>query len=323
MTGEARKKLNAYLEERRNLVDAALEKYLPLTLGARGLSGGRSESSSESFPLTLKEAETLRQAMRYSLLAGGKRVRPILTLAACEAVCGDARRALPTACALEVIHTYSLIHDDLPAMDNDDLRRGQPTCHKKFGEATAILAGDALLTEAFNIIARQPQQHGITAAQILDVIGDIAQAAGYTGMAGGQFIDLDCEEKKISAATLETLHRSKTGRLIEAAIVAGAKLGGAKPAALAALKIYGEKIGLVFQIADDILNETGGAEEMGKSVGSDKEHAKATYPSILGLEKSQKLAQQLMQDAIRALAPLGERGSHLADIARFIVERRN
>ncbi len=268
----------------------------------------------------------LLEAMRYSLEAGGKRLRPVLVMAAyqaClpigEAPCHDL--VLPFAAALEMIHTYSLIHDDLPAMDNDDLRRGKPTSHKVFGEAAAILAGDALLTEAFSIMA-QTKFPGHEAL-LLTVIADIAAASGAFGMAGGQWLDLEAEGKHISAAELENLHRHKTGCLIEVSVTTGAKLAGASGSSLEAMVTYGRSIGLAFQIADDILDVEGGAEAMGKNTGGDARKHKSTYPGLLGLAASKAKAGALKQQAIDALQPFGERGESLRQIAEYIVTRNS
>src|SRR5262245_50414239 len=236
-------KIRDYLEQKRVEVDRFLESIIP----------------PPSTPPT-----TLHESMRYSLMAGGKRVRPILAIAAAEAVGQPPPGLMPIACSLELIHTYSLIHDDLPAMDNDDLRRGRPTNHKVFGDAIAILAGDSLLTEAFLMAARAG---GADAKVLLDIIGDIAEASGAKGMAGGQVLDLESEKKKISREELETVHRHKTGCLIQVSVTSGAKLAGANAGRLHAIETYGTNVGLAFQIADDILDVEGGAEEMGKATG--------------------------------------------------------
>ncbi len=266
--------------------------------------------------------ESLLQAMRYSLLAGGKRIRPILAMAAAEAVGGETAGtlALPIGCALEMIHTYSLIHDDLPAMDNDDLRRGRPTNHKVHGEALAILAGDSLLSEAFAVMA---EARGVAPQVLVEVMGDIAVASGAKGMAGGQALDLQCEHRKISREELETLHRHKTGCLIEVSVTSGAKVAGAGPQALAAIRDYGQAIGLAFQIADDILDVEGGAEEMGKATGGDARKEKSTYPSTIGMETSKKLAAELVDRAVASLSGFEANAEPLREIARYIVSRRS
>ncbi|MBI3540832.1 MAG: polyprenyl synthetase family protein [Deltaproteobacteria bacterium] len=270
--------------------------------------------------------DQLFEAMHYSLLAGGKRIRPVLLMAAGEAAQSEEGRdplleeaMTRVAAAIEMIHTYSLIHDDLPAMDNDDLRRGKPTNHKVFGEATAILAGDALLTEAFSVIA---SIQGVDAKILLEITRDIAEASGGRGMAGGQALDLQSEKKKISPAELETLHRHKTGCLIEVSVTSGAKLAGANPSRLASIQKYGEAIGLAFQVADDILDVEGGTEELGKTAGSDARKDKATYPSLLGMEKSKKMASELMQASLEALKTFDHHADLLREIARYIVIRR-
>ena len=292
--------LKGYLRERAVLVDAALDRWLP---------------REEILP------PRLHQAMRYSVFAGGKRLRPILIIAACEAVGGPPERALPAACAIEMIHTYSLIHDDLPAMDDDDLRRGRPTNHKVFGEANAILAGDALLTEAFRLLADAEANRGVDPAVSLRVIETIARCAGSQGMVGGQVVDMESEEHPVDFATLQYIHTRKTGALILASIQAGAWLGGGNDEQVAALTRYGETAGLAFQIADDILDIIGDQRELGKDVGSDQARGKATYPALLGLSEARRRAGELRELAIAALQPLGAAAEPLRAIARYIVER--
>lgn len=265
--------------------------------------------------------ELLKKSMLYSLEAGGKRIRPILALAACEAVGGRAERAMPAALALEMIHTFSLVHDDLPAMDNDTLRRGKPTNHKVFGEGVAILAGDGLLAEAFYLLVKEGLVLGLGAEMLLEVVQDIAEATGPRGMVGGQILDLEGEEATLGEKDLEKIHRYKTGRLIAISVTSGAKLGGGSEEEVAWLQTYGEKIGLAFQIADDVLNVEGDAEKVGKSVGSDDKNRKSTYPKILGLEASKGKAAELVQEAIRLLKPFGKSGEPLAAVAEYIVER--
>lgn len=294
--------LKAYLQDRRGLINRSLEGYLPPSRGPGSRVVG---------------------AMRYSLFAGGKRLRPILCLAAAEAVGGDPGEALPVACALEMIHTYSLIHDDLPAMDDDDLRRGHPTCHKQFDEATAILAGDGLLTEAFQIMADASRQFQGREAMLLEVIQLIGQAAGYAGMVGGQMLDLEAEGKTVTLKELETIHRLKTGALLTASVRAGALVGGGSRAEVTALTAFGEKFGLVFQITDDLLDVEGEAHEMGKSPGMDEKKGKATYPALLGLEAARELARRLMAEAVAGLEPLGERAEPLREIGRYLLIRRS
>jgi geranylgeranyl diphosphate synthase type II len=260
--------LKAYLEERRDLVNRALTAYLPRVRGP---------------------AFRVVEAMHYSLMAGGKRLRPILCLAGAEAVGGDPGEALPVACALEMIHTYSLIHDDLPAMDDDDLRRGRPTCHKQYDEATAILAGDGLLTEAFRLMAEAAVSREERREVFLEIIQLIGQAAGYMGMVGGQMLDLLAEGRRVTLKELELIHRMKTGALLTAAVRAGGLVGGGSRQEITALTAYGEKFGLAFQITDDILNVEGDSAEMGKAVGSDEKHHKATYPALVGADAGQGL----------------------------------
>jgi geranylgeranyl diphosphate synthase type II len=266
--------------------------------------------------------ERLHRAMRYSLMAGGKRLRPILVVAAGEAFGASADDLMPTACAFEMIHTYSLIHDDLPAMDNDDLRRGRPTCHKAFDEATAILAGDALLTQAFRVLAvdapcRNPERQ-------IRVIREVAAAAGtMDGMIGGQMADIENESKPIDETTLEYIHRSKTGALITAPVVVGGIIAGASEPELDKLRAYGQRIGLAFQIADDILDVTSTSEQLGKTAGKDLTAHKATYPALHGVKKSEARMEQLAAEAIEVVAGLGVNSGVLEELARFIVARKS
>jgi geranylgeranyl diphosphate synthase type II len=260
----------------------------------------------------------LREAIRYSLLAPCKRLRPTLVLFAAEA-CGGAREAaLPAACAVEMIHTYSLIHDDLPAMDNDDLRRGRPTCHKAYGEAMAILAGDALLTLAFEILARD-----LRPAVAAKACAALAEAAGATALVGGQADDLSLEHTAGDLATLENIHRRKTGAMFLASLRLGGYTAGADESQQSALEQFGKKIGLAFQIADDLLDVEGDEAAMGKRVGKDSQHGKLTFPSLLGIEESRSRAQQLIDEACEALTPLGEKRAALEVLARYIVERNH
>jgi geranylgeranyl diphosphate synthase, type II len=291
--------MKAYLKERQALVDAALDDYLP---------------SEDMLPARL------HQAMRYAVMAGGKRVRPILMLAACDAVGGDAARVMPAACAMEMIHTYSLIHDDLPAMDDDDFRRGRPTCHKVYGEALAILAGDALLTEAFILMSRLGEQ-GVAPETVCRVVHTIARCAGSKGMVGGQVVDMDSEGKTIDLATLEYIHTHKTGALILASVQSGAMIGGASTAAQEALTRYAQAIGLAFQVADDILDIVGDQQVLGKDVGSDEARGKATYPALLGLEGARQRARELRDVALEALESLDEKAEPLRQIAHYVVDR--
>jgi geranylgeranyl diphosphate synthase type II len=261
--------------------------------------------------------------MHYSLFAGGKRLRPILCLAAAEAVGGSPEEALPLACALEMIHTYSLIHDDLPSMDDDDLRRGQPTCHKQFDEATAILAGDGLLTEAFYTLAAAAPRFQGREAMLLEIQELLSEAAGYRGMVGGQMLDLMAEGRRITLKELEMVHRLKTGALLIAATRAGALAGGGSRPQVAALTAYGERFGLAFQITDDLLDVEGEAAEMGKAPGMDEKRHKATYPALLGLETSRQWAGHLVQQALAELEPFKERAAPLRELARYLLVRRS
>ncbi len=266
-----------------------------------------------------EEPETLREAMRYSLLAGGKRLRPILCLAACELAGGAAEVALPTAVALEMVHTMSLIHDDLPAMDNDDLRRGRPTSHKMFGEAMAILAGDALLTRAFEMVARRSPD--VSPERLLAVVGELSLASGAPGLVGGQVVDLESEGKDVDLTTLEYIHLHKTGALLRACVVCGALVGGASTELLEALRVYARGIGLAFQIIDDILDVTASSEVLGKTAGKDLTADKTTYPKLLGLEESRQRADALVGEAKGALAPWSERAQPLLALADYITSR--
>ncbi|MFQ5480169.1 MAG: polyprenyl synthetase family protein [Thermodesulfobacteriota bacterium] len=291
--------LQKYLEAKKAFIDKALGALIPPAAG---------------------HASVLNEAMRYSLFAGGKRLRPVLTLASAEAVGGDIGAALNTACAIECIHTYSLIHDDLPALDDDDLRRGRATCHKEYGEAMAILAGDALLTSAFEMIAGSPLSD---AGALVKVIGELAAGAGHGGMIGGQVVDLESEGLEISLPELEYIHTHKTGRLILASVRCGAILGGASAGELAALTEYAEASGLAFQILDDILDVEGSPEELGKAVGGDADKGKATYPSLLGLVESKALGKELVDSAIKAIEGFGESAEPLRQIAFYIISRRS
>lgn len=263
--------------------------------------------------------KNLHAAMHYSLFAGGKRLRPILTLASCEAAGGRVEDALYAACAMECIHTYSLIHDDLPALDNDDLRRGRPTCHKAFGEAFAILAGDALLTAAFEIIAKTPHPDK---GAVVKAVYEAAVAAGSLGMVGGQAADIESEGREIEFPALEYIHIHKTGKLIRASVRCGAILGGAGPDGLRALTRYGESVGLAFQIADDILDVEGSTKDMGKAVGGDAKKGKATYPSLMGVAESRRLAAELVERAVAALSGFDENAEPLRAIAGYITARK-
>lgn len=291
-------KLPEFFEENLAVVDAALERLIP---------------SETTLPASI------HQAMRYSVFAGGKRVRPILCIEAARIFSADVAPALYPACAIEFIHTYSLIHDDLPALDNDDLRRGKPTCHKKFGEAIAILAGDGLLTLAFETVGATP----VDAERRVKMLTEIAAAAGtVNGMVGGQVADIEAEGKKPDPKLLEYIHRSKTAALIRASITAGALCAGAGADDVARLRRFGETIGWAFQVTDDILDVEESSAALGKTAGKDIAQQKATYPAVYGLERSHEIANELSSKAIAELAPYGERASRLRKIAEFLVHRR-
>ncbi len=293
--------LPAYLTERRALVDAALERFLP---------------PDDTPP------PTVHRAMRYSVMAGGKRLRPILVIAGAEAVGGTPATVMPTACALELIHTYSLIHDDLPAMDDDDYRRGRLTNHKVFGEAIAILAGDALLTLAFKLVADNTAL--VNDSRVLrDVVAELAAAAGTFGMVGGQVVDIESEGKAITAETLEYIHRHKTAALIRASLRAGALLAGGDAQAVGAIGEAGSDLGLAFQIVDDILDVEGSLEELGKTAGSDERKQKATYPALHGLEASRRQAKMLIERVKQRLGVFGARAVPLRALADYVFERKN
>jgi geranylgeranyl diphosphate synthase type II len=257
----------------------------------------------------------LRQAMRYSLLAGGKRIRPILALAAGEACGAPARRVLPFACALEMIHTYSLVHDDLPAMDDDDLRRGRPSSHKVWGEGLAILVGDALLTEAFRVMAGA---RGLPPTRALAAVAEVASAAGEAGMVGGQALDLAAEGSCASLRRVQDIHRRKTGALLRSAVRVGALVAGADAPTLRRLSAYGEHLGLAFQIADDVLDAAGGPEADGRT---DRELGKATYPGVLGMARARRAAERERDAALAAVAALGAAAEPLRAIAEWVVAR--
>jgi geranylgeranyl diphosphate synthase, type II len=261
------------------------------------------------------------RAMRYSLFAGGKRVRPILCIAAAEALNGISQPLLPIACAFECIHTYSLIHDDLPAMDNDELRRGKPTNHMVYGEAGAILAGDGLLTYAFELLSDTALAAHIDDGRRLRLINIIARAAGSLGMVGGQALDVAAEGRQVDFDTLRLIHSRKTGALITAAVQAGAIIGGASEEQFAALTSYGEKVGLAFQIVDDLLNVVGTAEELGKAAGSDADRQKATYPAFFGLEATRAKAEKVVQEAIAALDKFDAQADPLRELAQYVYTR--
>jgi geranylgeranyl diphosphate synthase type II len=292
--------LTQTLEEGRKLTDAALERLLPAAN---------------------MRPTSIHQAMRHSVFAGGKRIRPILCMEAGRAVAGSSPSGIEDlGAALEMLHTYSLIHDDLPALDNDDLRRGRPTCHKVYGEAIAILAGDALQTQAYEVISRlqcPPQER-------VKIIEEIARGTGtVNGMIGGQVVDLEAERTKPEADTLEYIHRSKTAALITASVVTGGIYADANPAQVQNLRQFGQSIGLAFQIVDDILDVTQTSEQLGKTAGKDLASEKATYPALFGLGESRKRAQTLLTDAYAAVGSFGPKAATLKDLARFLIEREN
>ena len=290
-----------YLNERKTLVDKALQKFMPNPSGL---------------------ASDVIKAMNYSLFAGGKRIRPILCIAGAEAVGGSADNVVPVACAIELIHTYSLIHDDLPVMDNDDFRRGKPTNHTVFGEAVALLAGDGLLTLAFNLMAGYGAEKEVEKKALLRVIDLIASAAGYRGMVGGQVVDIIYEGKEPDATVVEYIHRHKTAALISVSVTAGTILAGGNEDEEKAMNSYGQQIGLAFQIADDILNIEGDRKAMGKGTGSDKEKGKFTYPSVFGTAESKTIQKELIENAIESLKKFDTRAEPLRDLARYIIERK-
>jgi geranylgeranyl diphosphate synthase type II len=292
--------LNVYFAEKIERINAALESILK--------TSGR--------------PDRLLEAMTYSLMAGGKRFRSVLCIAAAEAVGGDQEDVLPAACALEMVHTYSLIHDDLPAMDDDDLRRGQPTCHKAFDEATAVLAGDALLTLAFQTLSSVDADNAQQAAKWLRVIQRISHAAGYCGMIQGQMLDIGSEGCQLTLNELQSMHRLKTGALIEVSLKCGAELVDVNSSQLQLLENYAQYIGLAFQVTDDILNVEGDPAIMGKAVGTDKLRQKSTYPSLLGLEESKTFAIKLIDDALQALGSFDRKAEPLRAIATYIIDRK-
>ena len=289
--------LQRYLDERTTLIDRALQRFLPRAA---------------------TRPATLHEAMRYSLFAGGKRLRPVLTLASAEACGGSRDRALPAASAVECIHTYSLVHDDLPCMDDDDLRRGRPTNHKVFGEGVAVLAGDALLTLAFEILA---QAKPTPRYPIAALIGELAQAAGSKWLIGGQVADLEGEGRKLGGDDLKYIHRCKTAALLTTSIRLGAMSANATPKQLAALTAFGQALGLAFQVIDDILDVTQTTEKLGKTAGKDVKATKATYPAVFGLDHSRAEAHRLTRKAHAALKPFGEKADTLRAIADYLLAR--
>jgi len=263
------------------------------------------------------------EAMRYSIFAGGKRLRPVIVLASCELVGGDVMHAVPLACALEMIHTYSLIHDDLPAMDNSDYRRGRLTSHKVYGEAMAILAGDALLNKAFEVVLKEGLHMGVDPLRLLKAVAAIADASGTEGMIGGQVVDLESENTDINIEKLNYMHLHKTGALIIAAAKAGAIIGGADETEVSALETYAKNLGLAFQIKDDILDVEGNQEKLGKPVLSDASNGKSTFVALMGMEQSKSLVKKLSEDAIDCLKIFNERGKFLSELALYLVGRES
>ena len=292
--------LDSYLTSQKKRIDRALESLLK----------------------TAGKPDRILEAMTYSLMAGGKRIRPVLCMAAAEAVGGNSEDAIPAACALEMIHTYSLIHDDLPAMDDDALRRGKPTCHVAFDEATAVLAGDALLTLAFQTLSSIGLSNAEQATKWMQVMHLISYAAGYCGMIQGQMLDITSEGRQLTLDELKSVHRLKTGALIEASLSSGAVLGGANSNRISLLESYAQNIGLAFQVTDDILNVEGDPQVMGKAVGTDKLRHKNTYPSLLGLKKSKDFAGKLVENALQALESFDEKAAPLRAIATYVIERK-
>jgi geranylgeranyl diphosphate synthase type II len=289
--------LKTYLADRAAEVDAALDAFLPKAK---------------------EKPSSIHEAMRYTVFAGGKRLRPILCLAAAEACGGDPESAMPPACSVEIMHTYSLVHDDLPCMDDDDLRRGRPTCHKVYGEGMAVLTGDALLTEAFLIIAQTPATRRYPAAAY---VAELALTGGSTRLIGGQVMDLEGEGQKLTKAQLVKIHEAKTAALLTTSIRLGAMTANASEDKLEALTTFGRALGLAFQVIDDILDVTQSTEVLGKTAGKDVAVDKATYPSVLGLDKARKEAAKLTKQALDALDPFKKKGARLREIAEYLLKR--
>ena len=294
--------IQQYLEQQREKIDRFLDQVVP---DGQGLP------------------KTLYESMRYSLLGGGKRIRPILTLAAADAVGSQNDAILPFAAALELIHTYSLVHDDLPAMDNDDYRRGRLTNHKVFGDGMAILAGDALLTMAFELCSQSTVDGSTTSCQQVQIIQELAMGSGHGGMVGGQVLDIQAENQDIDLVTLQTIHNFKTGRLIRAAVRIGGIFAGADSSQLNSLTGYAEDIGLAFQIADDVLNMTGTREELGKDAGTDAKRGKKTYPTFYGVEGARELGDQCVERAIQRLESFDHHADPLRALAEYVMSRRH
>ncbi len=293
--------LKSYLAEKKDMVDKALEQYMP---------------GEDHFP------EIIFQSVRYSVFAGGKRLRPILCLAAAEAVGGSPAALLPVACALEMIHTYSLIHDDLPVMDDDDYRRGRLTNHRVYGEDIAVLAGDALLTEAFHLLSGEDAAGRFQPERLLQAIREISRSAGLFGMVGGQVADIQSEGKSADRQTLEYIHMHKTGEMIKVSVLTGALLAGADEKSVRALACYGKNIGLAFQITDDILDIEGDKDALGKSTGQDAALKKMTYPGLMGVERARERANEYITAALKDLEDFDGRAEPLRVIAKFICERK-
>lgn len=290
--------IQTYLSEKKKLIDAGLEAIL----------------SSEEMPV-----QRLEDGVRHAVFPGGKRIRPILVIASCEAVGGDCAQIVPIACCVELVHSYSLVHDDLPAMDNSDLRRGLPTVHKIVGEGIAVLVGDELLTLAFQTLVGLDGIHDVKRTRL---IRELASACGTAGLIGGQALDLEAEQKQVEKTSVEEIARRKTGALIEASVGMGAIAGDASGEDLARLKKCGASVGLAFQIMDDLLDAEGEEETLGKPVRCDQEKGKATYPSAFGAKRSRELAQQLTEEAVGLLADLGEKAQPLREIARLLLKRK-
>jgi len=294
--------IHQYLDQQRQRIDRFLE---------------------HSLPDSLRDPEKLYESMRYSLLGGGKRIRPILTIAAAQTLGYDQDAMLPFAASLEFVHTYSLIHDDLPAMDDDDYRRGRLTNHRVYGDGMAILAGDALLTMAFELCSQDSGSNGLTASQQLQIVSELAYGSGHQGMVGGQVMDIQAENQEVELAHLQKIHSHKTGQLIRAAVRVGGIIGGASATQLESLTGYAEDIGLAFQIADDVLNMVGTREELGKDAGTDEKRGKKTYPSFFGVEGARQLGEECVERGINRLESFDHQADPLRHIAIYIMKRRN
>ncbi len=294
--------LKNYLSKKKTVIDRALQSHFPEPVGL---------------------LSDIIKALQYSLFAGGKRLRPVLCMAGAEAVGGNGADVVPVACALELIHTFSLIHDDLPVMDDDDTRRGKPSNHRVFGEGLALLAGDGLMIDAFALITTAGLSPRISPENVLEVTGLIARAAGYQGMVGGQAVDIQSEGKTVGLSTVEFIHTRKTGALIAASVISGAILGNGDETQIMAVTSYGKKTGLAFQISDDILDIEGNSSMLGKKAGADRQKKKITYPSVVGLNKSKKIQADLVESAIESLEVFDNKADPLRHIARYIIDRKN